>query len=123
MTLACNACKEVYSNNDFIEVLQYILAIGNYINAGTKKGNSYGFKLSTLTKVNVILFVCLSVVFKLLEFRAAESKQTLLHYLVQQIHDNNIELLGFHESMDSVVKAGDTESNQIFIHTFIHLLS
>ena len=34
-----------------MEVLQYVLAIGNYLNAGTTKGNAYGFKLGYLPKV------------------------------------------------------------------------
>jgi hypothetical protein len=95
LTLACNACKELNSNKELIEVLQYVLAIGNYINHGTKKGNAYGFKLSSLTK--------------LIEFKANESKQTLLHYLVKLLHDQHIHLLIFHESLDCVVKAGESE--------------
>jgi len=32
----------------FVEVLQYILAIGNYLNAGSKQGGAYGFRLTVL---------------------------------------------------------------------------
>ena len=49
--LASNACKELYECKDFAEVLGFVLSIGNYLNAGTKRGGAYGFQLSTLIKV------------------------------------------------------------------------
>ena len=51
LNLACNACKQLSTNKSLIEVLEYVLAIGNYLNSGTKKGGAYGFKLSSLAKV------------------------------------------------------------------------
>jgi hypothetical protein len=32
--------------------VQYVLAFGNYMNAGTAKGQAYGFKLECLNRVN-----------------------------------------------------------------------
>ena len=48
---ACDACKELDSSEQFVDVLQYILAIGNFLNSKNKKGGAYGFKLSSLAKV------------------------------------------------------------------------
>ena len=45
------ACRELDASKEFVDVLQYILSIGNYLNAGTKHGGAYGFKLVTLPKV------------------------------------------------------------------------
>ena len=36
-----------------MEVLGYVLAVGNYLNAGTAKGNAYGFQLKYLPKVSL----------------------------------------------------------------------
>ena len=38
-------------NKGFVDVLQYVLAMGNYLNAGTEQGSAYGFNLSALSKV------------------------------------------------------------------------
>eukprot|EP00117_Sycon_ciliatum_P018023 scpid6270/ scgid5335/ Formin-F; Diaphanous-related formin dia1 len=43
------ACKEVFTPA-FKRLLEYILAIGNYLNSGTARGECYGFKLSSLPK-------------------------------------------------------------------------
>ena len=38
-------------SDEFREILKIILAIGNYMNGGTKKGQAYGFELSSLRQV------------------------------------------------------------------------
>ncbi len=40
-----------------MDVLQYVLAIGNYLNAGARQGGAYGFKLATLPKVSLSILV------------------------------------------------------------------
>ena len=44
------ACKEVFTPG-FKRVMEYVLAIGNYLNSGTAKGGCYGFKLASLPQV------------------------------------------------------------------------
>lgn len=51
LDLAWKACHELEESEDFLEILGYILAIGNYLNAGTTKGHAYGFQLKYLPKV------------------------------------------------------------------------
>ena len=51
LELAWKATKELKDCKGFVEVLQYVLAMGNYLNAGSQQGGAYGFKLSTLPKV------------------------------------------------------------------------
>ena len=50
--LASNACTELYECKEFAQVLAFVLSIGNYLNAGTKRGGAYGFQLSTLVKAS-----------------------------------------------------------------------
>ena len=52
LELAWQACRELDTCEAFVEVLQYVLAVGNYLNAGSKHGGAYGFKLSVLPKVS-----------------------------------------------------------------------
>ncbi|KJE91529.1 DAAM1 protein [Capsaspora owczarzaki ATCC 30864] len=62
------ASKEVRSSPQLRKVLEILLAFGNYMNRGAR-GNAYGFKLSSLSKV--------------MDTKASTNKrQTLLHYLV-----------------------------------------
>ena len=50
--VAWKACQDLDACEGFVKVLQYILAIGNYLNAGSRQGGAYGFKINTLAKVN-----------------------------------------------------------------------
>jgi diaphanous 1 len=45
------ACDEVFTNAKFKHVLEVLLALGNYLNAGTVRGGAYGFKLEVLKKI------------------------------------------------------------------------
>lgn len=45
------ACKELYNSNNFLLVLEYVLSVGNILNAGSNRGGAYGFKLQSLPKV------------------------------------------------------------------------
>ena len=45
------ACKELYNNENFMLVLEYVLSVGNILNAGSNRGGAYGFKLQALPKV------------------------------------------------------------------------
>lgn len=45
------ACKELYNSKNFLLVLEYVLSVGNILNAGSNRGGAYGFKLQSLPKV------------------------------------------------------------------------
>ena len=51
LDLAWKASRELKEYKGFIEVLQFVLAMGNYLNDGSRQGGAYGFKLATLPKV------------------------------------------------------------------------
>lgn len=44
-------CTQLNNCGSFVSVLEYILAIGNYLNENSRKGKAKGFRLSSLTKV------------------------------------------------------------------------
>uniref|UniRef100_A0AAZ1X304 FH2 domain-containing protein n=1 Tax=Oreochromis aureus TaxID=47969 RepID=A0AAZ1X304_OREAU len=64
-------CTQLYNCRSFVSVLEYLLAIGNYLNENAGKEKAKGFRLSSLTK--------------LAQLRGTDKKFTLLHALVEQI--------------------------------------
>ncbi|XP_029912350.1 formin-like protein 6 [Myripristis murdjan] len=64
-------CMQLCDSGSFVSVLEYILAIGNYLNENAGKEKAKGFRLSSLTK--------------LCQLRGRDRKFTLLHALVEQI--------------------------------------
>ncbi|XP_060914068.1 uncharacterized protein LOC132990052 [Labrus mixtus] len=64
-------CTQLNNCGSFVSVLEYLLAIGNYLNKNSRKGKAKGFRLSSLTKLS--------------QLRGREKTFTLLHALVEQI--------------------------------------
>lgn len=46
-------CMQLYNCRSFVSVLEYLLAIGNYLNENAGKEKAKGFQLSSLTKVRL----------------------------------------------------------------------
>lgn len=44
-------CTQLHNSRSFVSVLEYLLAIGNYLNENSGKEKAKGFRLSSLTKV------------------------------------------------------------------------
>lgn len=51
MRLITKACDTVRNNKHFRTILSIILAFGNRMNAGTNKGQAYGFHIKALNLV------------------------------------------------------------------------
>ncbi|XP_034392373.1 formin-like protein 12 isoform X2 [Cyclopterus lumpus] len=64
-------CTQLNNCRSFVSVLEYLLAIGNYLNENARKGKAKGFCLSSLTKLT--------------QLRGKDRKFTLLDALVEQI--------------------------------------
>ncbi|KAI3357778.1 hypothetical protein L3Q82_016171, partial [Scortum barcoo] len=64
-------CTQLNNSRSFVSVLEYLLAIGNYLNESAKREKAKGFRLSSLTKLS--------------QLRGRDKKFTLLHALVEQI--------------------------------------
>lgn len=46
-------CTQLSNCGSFVSVLEYLLAIGNYLNENARKEKAKGFRLSSLTKVRL----------------------------------------------------------------------
>jgi len=62
-------------------MLTYVLAVGNYMNGGTKNGAAFGFKLNSLTQLS--------------RSRTVDNKQTLLQFLYIWLELKDIKVLDF----------------------------
>nr|XP_006129464.1 formin-I-like isoform X1 [Pelodiscus sinensis]XP_025043699.1 formin-I-like isoform X1 [Pelodiscus sinensis]XP_025043700.1 formin-I-like isoform X1 [Pelodiscus sinensis]XP_025043701.1 formin-I-like isoform X1 [Pelodiscus sinensis]XP_025043702.1 formin-I-like isoform X1 [Pelodiscus sinensis] len=79
------ACKQLQASQKFVAVLEYILAIGNYLNENAGRKLAKGFRLSSLTKLSLL--------------RGKEKKITLLHALVEQIFLHEPDLAKFSQEL------------------------
>ncbi|XP_065644307.1 formin-J [Hydra vulgaris] len=66
-----NACSCLNENKNFLRLLEFVLAYGNYMNGGTVRGRAYGFKLDVLNR--------------LVDVRSSNKKYTLLDHIVEEL--------------------------------------
>jgi len=86
------ACAEVMNSSKLELVLGAVLSVGNYLNAGTRKGQASGFKLDALLKLT--------------DTRTRDRKMTLLHYVLQMLERKSPgEIREFREQVPGVFAA------------------
>jgi hypothetical protein len=73
------------SDSRFLTFLKICLNIGNALNVGGRRGNCYGFKITSLTS----FATC----------KANDGNNYLMKYILEQIHDQNPSILGFLETL------------------------
>eukprot|EP01088_Endostelium_zonatum_P019892 TRINITY_DN7082_c0_g1_i2.p1 TRINITY_DN7082_c0_g1~~TRINITY_DN7082_c0_g1_i2.p1 ORF type:complete len:1084 (+),score=438.04 TRINITY_DN7082_c0_g1_i2:74-3325(+) len=95
-----HATKQVKTSVKFARVLELVLAYGNYLNGGTSRGQSFGFKLNSLLKLR--------------DTKSTEKNITLLHYLYREIEKKYKELLDFPKELKSVDVASKVSMPNIF---------
>ncbi|KAL0477905.1 hypothetical protein AKO1_012769 [Acrasis kona] len=89
-----SACVEVGESKKWLSILSLILTVGNYMNGG-KKGKNYGFKLSSLVRLN--------------DTKATDgSHSTLLQFLVQWVEKSHPHLLDVDSELTNVSSACKT---------------
>ncbi|KAI4830063.1 hypothetical protein KUCAC02_001716, partial [Chaenocephalus aceratus] len=87
--LAVNAaCDEVRKSRSFGRLLELVLLLGNYMNAGSRNAQSYGFDLSSLCKLK--------------DTKSADQTTTLLHFLAQVCEEEFPDVISFVEDLDHV---------------------
>uniref|UniRef100_A0A8C8DB17 Uncharacterized protein n=1 Tax=Oncorhynchus tshawytscha TaxID=74940 RepID=A0A8C8DB17_ONCTS len=85
------ASKEVLQSRNLKQLLEVVLAFGNYMNKG-QRGNAYGFKVSSLNKIA--------------DTKSSIDKNiTLLHYLITILEHKYPKVAVFQEELQSVPEA------------------
>ncbi|KAM6952969.1 protein diaphanous homolog 1 [Lycodopsis pacificus] len=85
------ACEELSKSKTFPKLLQIILVVGNYMNAGSRNGKAFGFSISYLCKLR--------------DTKSADLKQTLLHFLADVCQEEHPDVMGFADELIHVEKA------------------
>lgn len=70
------AAAEVRASKALREVIEYTLALGNYMNGTSNKGGAWGFKLEALSKLG--------------NTKTMDNKRTLLHYMAEKLSDSGV---------------------------------
>ncbi|XP_055363407.1 protein diaphanous homolog 3-like isoform X2 [Betta splendens] len=98
--LAVNAaCDEVRKSRSFGRLLELVLLLGNYMNAGSRNAQSYGFDLSSLCKLK--------------DTKSADQKTTLLHFLAQVCEEEFPDVIKFVEDLDHVDRASRVSAENL----------
>ncbi|KAF5900628.1 protein diaphanous 1, partial [Clarias magur] len=85
------ACEEITKSDNFAKLLQLILLVGNYMNAGSRNANAFGFSISYLCKLR--------------DTKSADQKQTLLHFLADMCQEQYPDVMHFPEDLIHLEKA------------------
>ncbi|XP_067890209.1 protein diaphanous homolog 3-like [Heterodontus francisci] len=84
-------CEEIKKSKSFGNLLELVLLIGNYMNAGSRNAQTYGFNINFLCKLN--------------DTKSADQKTTFLHFLAQICEEKHPDLLKFTDHLQNVDKA------------------
>ncbi|XP_031702229.1 protein diaphanous homolog 3 [Anarrhichthys ocellatus] len=98
--LAVNAaCDEVRKSRSFGRLLELVLLLGNYMNAGSRNAQSYGFDLSSLCKLK--------------DTKSADQKTTLLHFLAQVCEEEFPDVIKFVEDLEHVDRSSRVSAENL----------
>ncbi|XP_041122217.1 protein diaphanous homolog 1-like isoform X3 [Polyodon spathula] len=85
------ACEELIQSENFSRLLELILLVGNFMNAGSRNAGAFGFSISYLCKLR--------------DTKTADQKMTLLHFLAEVCQEQYPEVLHFIDELTHVDKA------------------
>ncbi|XP_040903511.1 protein diaphanous homolog 2 isoform X1 [Toxotes jaculatrix] len=85
------ACEEVKKSEGFSKLLEFVLLVGNYMNAGSRNAQTFGFNVS---------FLC-----KLRDTKSISQNTTLLNFLAEKCEENHPEILRFPDELEHVESA------------------
>lgn len=93
------ACKEILHSRNLKQLLEVVLAFGNYMNKG-QRGNAYGFKVSSLNKIA--------------DTKSSIDKNiTLLHYLITIMEKKYPKVMMFQEDLKSIPEAAKVNMTEL----------
>ncbi|KAM9674517.1 protein diaphanous homolog 3 isoform 3-T3 [Dama dama] len=85
------ACEDLRRSRGFSKLLELVLLMGNYMNAGSRNAQTFGFNLSSLCKLK--------------DTKSADQKTTLLHFLVEICEEKHPDILNFVDDLGHLDKA------------------
>uniref|UniRef100_A0A3B4XIZ7 Dishevelled associated activator of morphogenesis 1b n=1 Tax=Seriola lalandi dorsalis TaxID=1841481 RepID=A0A3B4XIZ7_SERLL len=95
----CVASREVVQSGTLRQLLEVVLAFGNYMNKG-QRGNAYGFKMSSLNKIA--------------DTKSSIDKNiTLLHYMITVLEKKYPKVAAFSEELQNVPQAAKVNMTEL----------
>lgn len=109
------ASKEILHSRNLKQLLEVVLAFGNYMNKG-QRGNAYGFRVSSLNKIadtkssidkygSQCSHVDGDASERVFTFVALRRNITLLHYLITILEKKYSKVLMFQEELKTIPEA------------------
>uniref|UniRef100_A0A672TTY0 Diaphanous related formin 3 n=1 Tax=Strigops habroptila TaxID=2489341 RepID=A0A672TTY0_STRHB len=93
------ACEEIKKSKSFSKLLELVLLMGNYMNAGSRNAQTFGYNLSSLCKLK--------------DTKSADQKTTLLHFLVEVCEESYRDVLNFVEDFQHLDKASKVSAENL----------
>ncbi|KAM9321022.1 protein diaphanous homolog 3 [Gastrophryne carolinensis] len=93
------ACEEIKKSRSFAKLLEIVLLIGNYMNAGSRNAQTFGFNLSSLCKLK--------------DTKSVDQKTTLIHFLAEVCEKKFPDVLTFVEEIQTVDKASKVSAEHL----------
>lgn len=93
------ACNEVRKSRSFGRLLELVLLLGNYMNAGSRNAQSYGFDLSSLCKLK--------------DTKSADQKTTLLHFLAEVCEEEFPDVIKFVGDLEHVDRSSRVSAENL----------
>uniref|UniRef100_A0A8C7EBI0 Diaphanous related formin 3 n=1 Tax=Nothoprocta perdicaria TaxID=30464 RepID=A0A8C7EBI0_NOTPE len=93
------ACEEIKKSKSFSKLLELVLLMGNYMNAGSRNAQTFGYNLSSLCKLK--------------DTKSADQKTTLLHFLVEVCEEKYQDILNFVEDFQHLDKASKVSAENL----------
>ncbi|KAH0624456.1 hypothetical protein JD844_031901 [Phrynosoma platyrhinos] len=89
------ACEEIKKSKSFSQLLELVLLMGNYMNAGSRNAQTFGFNLCSLCKLK--------------DTKSIDQTITLLHFLVEICEEKYPNVLRFVDDLQDLDKASRDE--------------
>ncbi|XP_078067809.1 protein diaphanous homolog 2 isoform X5 [Mustelus asterias] len=93
------ACEEVKKSDNFSRILELVLLVGNYMNAGSRNAQTFGFKISYLCKLK--------------DTKSIDQKATLMHFLAEITEEKYPEILKFTDEVSHIENASKVSDQNL----------
>lgn len=93
------ACEEVKKSEGFSKLLELVLLVGNYMNAGSRNAQTFGFNISFLSKLR--------------DTKSISQNTTLLHFLAEKCEVNYSEILRFPDELEHLDNASKVSAETL----------
>ncbi|XP_067903802.1 protein diaphanous homolog 2 isoform X3 [Heterodontus francisci] len=93
------ACEEVKKSENFSKILELVLLVGNYMNAGSRNAQTFGFKISYLCKLK--------------DTKSIDQKATLMHFLAEITEEKYPEILKFTDEISHIESASKVSDQNL----------